>query len=231
MIGFAVVLIIFGLIFVLSSSGSSSSAVTQVDQLAVNGTPARGLVLSASSIATGVNMNGRRFDRRTVVLDVEVPGQAPYEINTDVLFPRGIVEALPGSSLELRVDPQNPSNVAVLGPGGLTGPWLANGPLGQMPPGMGGAAPGVPAAAPSKSGRVVGLILISAAIGLITLSIVTSASEGTGPKSASCKAAAKCCKALGRSECGAFDKMSTSNCKDAYESFRRIAKKQHVTCE
>jgi hypothetical protein len=40
------------------------------------------------------------------------------------MVPRGFVEPIPGSSLEVAVDPKNPRVLVVLGPGGFTGPWL-----------------------------------------------------------------------------------------------------------
>ena len=42
---------------------------------------ARGLVLSASSIASGERTVGlQRFELRDLVLDVEIPGRDPYEV-------------------------------------------------------------------------------------------------------------------------------------------------------
>jgi hypothetical protein len=79
-------------------------------------------------MSTGVTINGRRFERRTMTLDVEIPGRAPFITNGVFLVPRGIVEATPGSSLELAVHPTKMSQIAVLGPGGFTGPWLNFGP-------------------------------------------------------------------------------------------------------
>jgi hypothetical protein len=53
---------------------------------------------------------------------------APYVIQGSFLIPRGVVDAIPGSSLEVAVDRANPNSVVVLGPGGFTGPWLNSGP-------------------------------------------------------------------------------------------------------
>ena len=92
-----------------------------------SGTPARGLVLAASQTASGgVTLNGVRYERRQMTIDVEVFGQAPYATTGFFLIPRGQIEAVPGSSLELSVDGRN--QITVLGPGGFTGPWLQYGP-------------------------------------------------------------------------------------------------------
>lgn len=98
------------------------------DRLAARGTPARGLVLQSSMLATNVRMNMRRFEQRQMTLDVEIPGQAPYQCSGTFLIPRGLVEAIPGASLELSVDPRNPQRIVVTGPGSFTGPWLNLGP-------------------------------------------------------------------------------------------------------
>lgn len=88
----------------------------------------RGLVLESRSVGTGVTMNGRRFDRRTMTLEIEVAGMAPYVVQGSFLVPRGQVEVIPGASLELSVVGRKASDVTVLGPGGFTGPWLNAGP-------------------------------------------------------------------------------------------------------
>jgi hypothetical protein len=102
--------------------GSTGAGVRQ------NAVQGRGLVLASSNTATGVTRNGRRFDRRTMTLEVEVAGMAPYVINGSFLVPRGQVEAIPGASLEVVVNGRDASDVTVLGPGGFTGPWLNAGP-------------------------------------------------------------------------------------------------------
>jgi hypothetical protein len=92
------------------------------------GLRARGLVLTCDRVSFGVTVNGRRFERRGMTLDVEIPGRPPFVTTGIFLVPRGIVEALPGSSLELAVHPTNMNQITVLGPGGFTGPWLNYGP-------------------------------------------------------------------------------------------------------
>ena len=112
------------LLFIILVSRSGTKSVRAFDRVSTKGVYARGLILSANAYSTGVSFGGRRFEKRSVVLDVEVPGQQPYVINVDLLIPRGLVRAVPGDALDLRVDPSNPTNIAVLGPGGFTGPWL-----------------------------------------------------------------------------------------------------------
>lgn len=131
---FIPILLVFGVIFgipiliAIMKAMSPNTGALGFDRLAARGTPARGLVLQSSMLATNVRMNMRRFERRQMTLDVEIPGQAPYQCSGTFLIPRGLVEAIPGASLELAVDPRNPQSVVVTGPGGFTGPWLNLGP-------------------------------------------------------------------------------------------------------
>jgi len=99
-----------------------------VSRASAPGLPARGLVLACDRVSSNVTMNGRRFEQRRMTLDVEIPGRPPFVATGTFLVPRGIVEALPGSSLELAVNPTNMNQITVLGPGGFTGPWLNYGP-------------------------------------------------------------------------------------------------------
>jgi hypothetical protein len=124
----AVVLFVFVFFLIKQSSRNLLTSTAAIDRLARRGIRGRGLVLSSFQMSFGVTLGGRRFERKQMTLDVEIPGRPPYQINGQFLIPRGQVEAIPGSSLEVAVDPSNPSQVAVLGPGGFTGPWLNLGP-------------------------------------------------------------------------------------------------------
>ncbi len=84
--------------------------------LGLGGTPARGILLAVDSTGTraGTNQESRR-----VTIDIEVPGQPPYEVRTVATFPtclRG--DVLPGATVELRVNPKNHNApVSIVGPG------------------------------------------------------------------------------------------------------------------
>jgi len=116
---FFVLLVVF-LLFVLVSRVAQSS---NRNALLARGLEARGLILQASSLATETTYASQRFEVRNLTLDVEVPGRQPYEVSVSPMIPR-ICEALPGVTLDLRVDPKNPSNIAIVGPSGSSG-WLA----------------------------------------------------------------------------------------------------------
>jgi hypothetical protein len=96
--------------------------------LGASGTRARALVLESSRLSNGVTRGGRRYESHTMKLDIEIPGKPSFVTSGVFLVPRGVVDAVPGSSLEVSVNPKKPSNLVVLGPGGFTGSWIRSGP-------------------------------------------------------------------------------------------------------
>jgi len=117
--------VIFGFVFLLFYLGSEGPRrVKRLMALETRGLRGRGLVLSCSFLSTGSTINGQRYETRTMSLDVEIPGREPYVATGAFLIPRGLVETVPGASLDLAVDPSNKNLIAVLGPGGFSGPWL-----------------------------------------------------------------------------------------------------------
>jgi hypothetical protein len=111
-----------------AASGNPFGGTSATGLYTPQGLRARALVLMSNRVSSGVTVNGRRFEQRSMTLDVEIPGRPPFVASGTFLVPRGIVEALPGSSLELDVHPTNMNRITVLGPGGFTGPWLNYGP-------------------------------------------------------------------------------------------------------
>jgi hypothetical protein len=84
------------------------------------GRVARGILLRVDIPLTRWSAEGGRTNFRTfgMRIDVELPGQAPYEIDRQVSFPTNMGKLiLPGATVELRVDPKNKNNVLIVGPG------------------------------------------------------------------------------------------------------------------
>ncbi len=51
-------------------------------------------------------------------MDIEIPGQPPYEATVTPLVPTNLVrDVLPGATVELRIDPKRPTQLAIVGPG------------------------------------------------------------------------------------------------------------------
>jgi hypothetical protein len=123
----AIVLGFLVLVFFVILAALKGGVAGSYDRLASAGLRGRALVLGASQMVTGVTLNGRRFQRRQMVLEIEIEGREPYEVSGTFLVPRGLIEPIPGSSLDVAVDRGVPSRVAVLGPGGFSGPWLRTG--------------------------------------------------------------------------------------------------------
>jgi hypothetical protein len=82
----------------------------------------RGLILEAAAGAGEVLYGGVRYERRFVTIDVEGGGRPPYQTRLTLSFPP-IVEALPGTLLDLRVNPSDLDDIEVLGPVGACA-WL-----------------------------------------------------------------------------------------------------------
>lgn len=113
--------VVFFFIVVIAGSKSGTTGTRGYDRLLATGTPARGILLQVDS--TSLPVEGSRFSgvpmqRRNCYLDVEIPGQPPFEIQAQVLVPLRLAgDVLPGATVELRVDPRNRNNIAIVGPG------------------------------------------------------------------------------------------------------------------
>lgn len=111
-------IVVFLIIFVLKKANTIAVLGNRYDVLLARGIPARGILLAVASTGTKAGTQARRFEVRQVRIDVEIPGQAPYETNATPWIPINLVrDVLPGATVELRVDPKNPSNMVIIGPG------------------------------------------------------------------------------------------------------------------
>lgn len=93
---------------------------TSYGTLANKGVPARGILLQVNWMATRVPgmSNGVRVERRDVLIDVEIPGQAPYQVRAQAYVPINLrSDVMPGATVELRVDKKDKSAIAIVGPG------------------------------------------------------------------------------------------------------------------
>jgi len=115
------------LVVVILAIAFGRGAVGGYDRLIANGTPARGILLFVTPYSSPVQGSTaqRRFVSRNVTIDVEIPGQQPYEVTTDLIIPSNLDrDILPGATVELRVDSRNPSRMAIVGPGAGFSPIL-----------------------------------------------------------------------------------------------------------
>jgi hypothetical protein len=112
--GFVAVLLV-----VLIGSAVNGSPAGSFDSLMQNGIPARGILLQVAQTSSGMTGTiGRRFQQRSVRIDIEIPGRPPYELNAFAWIPMNCVrDVLPGATVELRVDPTNPQKFVIIGPG------------------------------------------------------------------------------------------------------------------
>lgn len=88
------------------------------DKALNKGIPARGILLWVAPRGTPSGTAARRFHLRQVKIDIEIPGQAPYVVDTIATIPMNLVrDVLPGATLEIRVSSNDPSSVTIVGPG------------------------------------------------------------------------------------------------------------------
>ncbi len=136
MAGVVVWIVLFTVIMVLRAA--RASGVRSYDTLQVTGVPARGVLLAVAPTGMKVTYGFRAFAQRQVTIDVEVPGRPPYVVSTTVNIPTNFLrDVLPGVTVELRVDPASPRNVAIVGPAvGMPPPLVAQppGPQAMMAP-------------------------------------------------------------------------------------------------
>jgi hypothetical protein len=108
---------------------TSSTQSRSYDWLLRNGVVGQGILLQVDNTKTRDNNSSPslRLERRSVRIDVEVPGQPSYELQTSPSIPTHLSgDILPGATVELRVDPGDPTQLMVYGPGvGLPGSLFA----------------------------------------------------------------------------------------------------------
>jgi len=187
---------------------------------------ARGLVLSASSYASGERtVNGQRFELRDLVLDVEIPGREPYEVSVTPLIPR-ICEGLPGAAFDLSVHPSRPSDVTIIGPAGSAA-WLPAATQLNLPS---LAASGMPT-------RIVWGIFLGMFGAAFASSFVVSRHDAPAKAPAahvvpaSCLAATRCCAVIGGTSCSQFATMESAACSKALQAEQAAAAKAKKRCQ
>lgn len=121
-IGFFVLIVVVALIFIIvkaaRSARGSSLAAASFDQQLDRGRPARAIFLQVAPRGVWTGAQGRRFQSRMCTVDVEIPGERPYEVSTNVIIPQNLVrDVLPGATLEVRVSRTNSAQITVVGPG------------------------------------------------------------------------------------------------------------------
>lgn len=85
--------------------------------LVAHGTPARAIVLAITSTGSRAQFYGVPCELRGAQVDVELPGVAPFVTQADLYIPRSLVrDTLPGSTMEIRIDPARPTRIYVVGP-------------------------------------------------------------------------------------------------------------------
>jgi hypothetical protein len=87
-------------------------------QLLATGTPAKARVLSLQGRRRVMHINGTRHIGLELSLEVHLPGRAPYSIQVQKYVSELYLASVqPGAWLDVRVNPGNPSELAIAGVG------------------------------------------------------------------------------------------------------------------
>jgi hypothetical protein len=126
----AVLLVVAGF-YVITFLGKAMPNLSGFNNLAKNGVSARGILLEVSNTAT--SLQGGQIKVRNVLMDVEVPGRAPFEARVAAMMPANLsADVIPGATMELRIHPRNNTQIAIVGPGvGFAGASMLGPPPGQ----------------------------------------------------------------------------------------------------
>jgi hypothetical protein len=122
---FTCAFMVIGLIIVVAKLVGGTGPTKLLQQ----GLVAKGILLRVDIPATRWAAEGGRmaWQRRRLRIDVELPGHAPYEVDTLVQFPTNMSGSiLPGATVELRVDPKKKDRVVISGPGVALGAGFFN---------------------------------------------------------------------------------------------------------
>jgi hypothetical protein len=130
-----ILLLVAGL-YVIGVVAKAMPSLSGYAGLAANGIPARGILLEVNPIAT--SSQGGQIKVRAILVDVEVPGQPPFEARVSAMMPANLsADVIPGATMELRLHPKDRTQIAIVGPGvGFVGA-----PVLGAAPGAGGASP------------------------------------------------------------------------------------------
>ncbi len=118
-IAIVVVVLVLWVIIKAAGSGNASSTASGYNAISAKGISGRGILLAVSNMSIGSVGTGLfKMQQRSVTIDIELPGQAPYQATVIALIPMNLVrDVLPGATVEIRVDPRDSTNIAIIGPG------------------------------------------------------------------------------------------------------------------
>ncbi len=254
--------IALSLVLVFGLLGKFKREQEQTQRLLAMGTPAQGRVLQIAATGQSVTVMGARNLRVMIALEVQLPGHPPYQAQIAPLVSELLIPSIqPGALVNLRVDPQNPLNIAIAGPAQMGMPMAAPGgyppnpyapqpgPYGQAyapqpgfaPMPMQGLSPQLGGQTFQRSGRFVLIMMLVTTVPVLAILsyvfIDFSAYFGGGdsPKGGWCKAATECCKTVFGSDTASCDNykdgMPVEGCKMAYRGYKDSAKAEGKTCK
>ncbi|MFO0554688.1 MAG: hypothetical protein U0271_40295 [Polyangiaceae bacterium] len=228
----------------------------KTDELLKTGTPARARILQLGTTGMSVAVMGHRHLKLLLTVEVQQPGRPPYVATFDQLVSElQIPSVQPGTFIELRIDPNNPSRMALAG---IIPPNQAGfAPQAGPPAGWGGQPGYGTPAAPMVMGvarpnyrsslPMILVILFLTTVPITAIMLYTFVDFGSlfgksqttkdGKKVGNvCEQAAHCCKVVTGDSGSACDNykegpMPVEGCRSALEQYRDTAQKLGKSCD
>jgi hypothetical protein len=257
--GLVVTLLVVGLsIFMfVRVFGGMRRAEAERQRLLREGIQAGARILALQMGGMTMQVGVQRHLQLQIQVEVQPPGRPPYPaVMTAMVSELQIPQLQPGALVTVRIDPQNPGNLALEGAGspnpaaygapspygGYGAPGMAGGPVPYGEPGRMvpiGGIPQTPAGARVGMWIGIGGALIGVVVAVVVVLVnvggvgLGSASQGNGV----CAQAVRCCEVAAGSNpsaanCKNLGKIGVpdSACKQSLDSFRQAAKSQGRTC-
>lgn len=225
------------------------------------GVPASAQVLAVQMGGMTVTTGVHRHLQLVLSLQVQAAGRPPYGASlTAVVSELQIPQLQPGAMVQVRIDPANPTKIALEaigqapGRAAMGGPAAAAAAVPRMQYGAGpavaapGGAPGLtPIQAPrmpagAKVGLIIGIVAALVGMGVaVTVTLVNVGGVGldsTPDSSTVCGRAVACCQKVtpggdAAAACQNLNKIGVPDeaCQSSLDAFQRSAEAQGMTCE
>jgi hypothetical protein len=171
------VLAIVIIVLIMKTLGGQQKEIQRILQ---TGQPAQARVLQLQHTGSSVSFGAHRHLNLVIAMEVHMPGRPPYQIQSTQLISELTLPSLqPGAWLQIRVDNQNPQNVAIAGYGqqaaapafgGAPGAPAMGGPMGApMGAQMGFAMPNTAATMNKAFSRAIIMTLVISVIVTVPL--------------------------------------------------------------
>ncbi len=220
----------------------------KTSQLLQTGTPARGRILQIAPTGSSIAVMGHRHLQLQITCEV-TQGMAPYTASfTQHISEVQLPSVQPGAFVELRIDPANPSRMAIASVVPQGQPMQQPGGWGQ-PQGSFGAPIAIGVSQPNVRSAIPFIVIMLVVTTVPTLGILWYVFRSSSPfgfpsggeqkdtpagsGGDTCEQAAKCCKVVTPQGgvCDNYKNMPEAGCRSALDGLKQSAKAMKKTCD